>query len=148
MDNYENRLDNVPEGGTVRAVEFAALEWAHVETNIATLQETVAYTGTTVWEAPFKDQRFRMQWEWMFEPYFQRPFTIDMRPRSNAIFADGDMLDFALPVDPRVRTLRATIDRIDWQATVLDELYKKDAALKHRVDKLLKGLSADDDTDA
>lgn len=135
----QDQFEGVP---TIGARDFVDLHWDHRATTIATLGETLAYTGSTQWEAVWNEMRLRLQWDWSFEPYFQRPFTMDMQPRSNAVFAPDDFVDHALPVANRIKNLRAAIDRIDWEKSVLDELYKKDAELKGRVEDLFKGFGA------
>jgi hypothetical protein len=134
---FQDQFEGVP---TIGAREFVDLHWAHRTTTFATLGETLAYTGSTQWEAVWNEMRLRLQWEWSFEPYFQRPFTMDMQPRSNAVFAPDDFVDHLLPVAHRIKTLRVAIDRIDWEQCVLNELYKQDAELKGRVEALFKGL--------
>lgn len=127
---------------TIGAQEFVDLHWAHKTTTFATLGETLAFTGSTKWEAEWNETSLRLQWDWMFEPYFQRPFTMDMQPRSNAVFAPSDFVDHPLPVAQRTKTLRAAIDKIDWGPLVLEELFKQDAELKGRIEALLKGFGA------
>lgn len=144
MGDMENQSlqDQFDEAPTIGAQEFVDLHWVHKSTTFATLGETLAYTGSTQWEARWNEMRLRLQWDWSFEPYFQRPFTMDMQPRSNAVFAQGDFVDHALPVAQRIKTLRSAIDAIDWGQAVLDELYKKDAELKERIETMLRVLGA------
>lgn len=133
----QEHFEGVP---AIGAHEFVDLGWQHKQTTVSSIGEPLAYSGSTQWEAVWGDSTLRLQWDWMFEPYFQRPFTMDMQPRSNALFAQGDFVDHALPVSPRVKTLRSAIDKLDWCPTVLEELYKQDADLKARVETLLRGL--------
>lgn len=135
---------------TIEAAAFVALPWEHHRTTTSGIGESVAFTGNTVWTAEHHGRSYRLQWEWMYEPYFDRPFTMDMTPRSNAIFATGDYIEHTLPLNERVQTLRTAIDRIDWEQTVLEALLSQDHDLKRRLDVFygkLKSDSADGDDD-
>jgi len=139
--------DFTGENGTVSAEAFVSLPWTHKNTAISNVGETLAYNGFTVWTAEHAGQTFRLQWDWLYEPYFQRPFTMDVQPRSNAIFASGDCVHHSLPMDERVQTLRSAIDRIDWEQTVLDALLAQDQDLKRKIDRFLQGLGESENDD-
>ncbi|MBS3912721.1 MAG: hypothetical protein KGZ70_13020 [Hydrogenophaga sp.] len=129
----------------IPAEVFVSLQWEHVRTTLSTLGETAAYSGSTVWSATYGERKYRLQWDWMFEPFFQRPFTMDMQPHTNAIFAAGDFVAHALPLDERTQTLRSAIDRIKWEDAVLMAMEQQDKDHKVKVERILKGVSRDID---
>jgi hypothetical protein len=139
--------DSPGKGIMIDAAIFASLPWKHLRTTILDIGESVAFSGNTVWTAEHEGRSYRLQWEWMYEPFFSRPFTMDVKPHSNAVFAEGDYIEHALPLDKRVQTLRSTIDRINWEQTVLDALLSEDQDLKKRLDDFFGKLKFDSSDD-